>query len=491
MSSSEAAASVSTARARASGAAVHAGRGHRWWALAVISLAFLMVVLDATIVSIALPSAQQALHFNNDGRQWIVTAYSLAFGSLLLLGGRLADLFGRKRTFIVGVVGFAVVSAIGGAAVNYTMLVTARAVQGGFAALLAPTALSLLTTTFTEPRERARAFGVYGAVAGSGSAIGLVLGGALTEYLDWRWTLYVNDILAVLVLVGAVLFLDSSVPEQRPKLDIPGVVLVSGGLFCIVYGFANAETHPWSSWTVWGFLGVGGLLLLAFVGWQTRAKHPLLPLRVLDDRDRGAALLAALIASAGLFGVFLFLTYYLQGTLHYSPLKNGVAFLPMVGMVMVMAQLSTNFLVPRFSPKVIVPIGMLLGAGGMALLTRLGLHSTYPQHVLPPLLLIGAGIGMTMPVAISRATLGVRMSDQGVASATANTAQQIGGSISTALLNTLVASAAIRYVQQHPSDPRAAADATLHSYSTAYWWAAGFFVVGSVVTALLFRRKRG
>ncbi|GAA1645797.1 MFS transporter [Kribbella alba] len=455
----------------------------------MISLAYLMVVLDATIVSIALPSAQQALHFNNDGRQWVVTAYSLAFGSLLLLGGRLADLFGRKRTFIVGIIGFAAASAIGGAATTFTMLVVARAVQGGFAALLAPTALSLLTTTFTDPKERAKAFGVYGAVAGSGAAIGLVLGGVLTEYLDWRWTLYVNDFIAVVALASAIVFLDRSVPAQRPKLDIPGVLFVSGGLFCVVYGFANAETNPWSSWTTWGFLAAGTVLLVAFVGWQARAIHPLLPLRVLADRNRGAALSAALISSAGMFGVFLFLTYYLQGTLGYSPLKNGVAFLPMVGMVMVLAQLSTNWLVPKLGPKVVVPVGMLLAACGMALLTRLGLHSNYPQHVLPPLLLIGAGIGMSMPAAISQATLGVQMSDQGVASATANTAQQIGGSISTALLNTLAASAATLYIRQHQTDPVVAADATLHSYSTAYWWAAGFFAFGTLITALLFRRK--
>ncbi|HEY0472101.1 MAG TPA: MFS transporter, partial [Kribbella sp.] len=480
---------IDPAQSGSAGEADQSGPKHRWLALAVISLAYLMVVLDATIVSIALPSAQTALHFSNDGRQWIVTAYSLAFGSLLLLGGRLADLVGRKRTFIIGIIGFAAASAIGGAATSLTMLIVARSVQGGFAALLAPTALSLLTTTFTSPKERAKAFGVYGAVAGSGAAVGLVLGGVLTEYLDWRWTLYVNDFLAVIALAGAIVFLDRSVPTQRTRLDIPGVVLVSGGLFCVVYGLANAETHPWSSWTTWGFLAVGGFLLLAFVAWQRRASHPLLPLRVPADRNRGAALFAALIASAGMFGVFLFLTYYLQGTLGYSPLKNGVAFLPMVGMVMVMAQLSTNWLVPKLGPKVVVPTGLLLAAAGMALLTRLGLHSTYPQHVLPPLLLIGAGIGMSMPVAISQATLGVQLSDQGVASATANTAQQIGGSISTALLNSLAASAAAQYVRQHPTAPLVGANATLHGYATAYWWAAGFFIVGTVVTALLFRRK--
>ncbi|MFE0326776.1 MFS transporter [Streptomyces sp. NPDC058960] len=467
----------------------HAQPKHRWWALGVIALAQLMVVLDATIVNIALPSAQQDLGFDNNGRQWIVTAYSLAFGSLLLLGGRLADLFGRKTTFIIGLVGFAAASALGGAANGFTMLVVARAVQGLFGALLAPAALSLLTTTFTDAKERARAFGVFGAIAGSGAAVGLVLGGLLTEYLNWRWTLYVNDVIAVFALIGAIVFISRSVPAQRPRLDIPGVILVSGGLFGVVYGFANAETHDWSNWMTWGFLAAGGVLLLAFFLWQARAKHPLLPLRVLADRNRGAALSTVLISSAGMFGVFLFLTYYLQATLGYSPVKNGVAFLPMVGALMVMAQLSTNVLVPKIGPKVIVPIGMLLAAGGMVWLTRLGLHSGYAAHVLPPLLLIGAGLGLSMPAAMSYATLGVQASDQGVASAAVNTTQQVGGSVSTALLNTLATSAATDYAKHHMTDPLVKVNAALHSYSTAYWWSAGFFVFAVLVTVLLFRRR--
>ncbi|WP_372511475.1 MFS transporter [Streptomyces cylindrosporus] len=463
---------------------------HRWWALAVIGLAQLMVVLDATIVNIALPSAQQDLGFDNNGRQWIVTAYSLAFGSLLLLGGRLADLFGRKTTFIVGVVGFAAASALGGAANGFTMLVVARAVQGLFGALLAPAALSLLTTTFTEPKERARAFGIFGAIAGSGAAVGLVLGGLLTEYLDWRWTLYVNDVIAVPALIGALVFLGRSLPAERPKLDILGVVLVSGGLFGIVYGFANAETHDWDNWMTWGFLAAGAVFLVAFFLWQTRAKHPVLPLRVLADRDRAAALSTILISSAGMFGVFLFLTYYLQGTLGYSPVKNGVAFLPMVAALMVLAQLSTNVLVPRIGPKIVVPTGMLLAVGGMIWLTRLDLHSGYAAHVLGPLLLLGAGLGMSMPAAMSYATLGVQASDQGVASAAVNTTQQVGGSISTALLNTLAATAATNYAKDHLSDPLVKANAALHSYEVAYWWSAGFFAFAVIVTALLFRAKR-
>jgi EmrB/QacA subfamily drug resistance transporter len=475
-------------RAAPSGPAVPGGT-RRWWVLVVIGLAQLMVVLDATIVNIALPSAQQALHFTDDGRQWIVTAYSLAFGSLLLLGGRLADVIGRRTTFIVGIIGFACASALGGAAPSFAMLVTARTVQGLFGALLAPTALSLLTTTFTGDKERAKAFGVFGAIAGSGAAVGLMLGGLLTEYLDWRWTLYVNVLIAAVALAGAILLIPRSDRVARPRLDVAGVLLVSGGLFCIVFGFADAETHPWGDWMTWGFLITGAIVLVTFFLWQRHARHPLLPLSVLADRNRAAALATVFIASAGMFGVFLFLTYYLQGTLGYSPVTNGLAFLPMVGVLMVTAQVATNVLVPTIGPKVVVPVGLLLAAVGMAWLTRLGLQSTYAAHVLPPLLVIGAGIGLSMPAAMSQATLGVGAGDQGVASATANTSQQIGGAISTALLNSLATGAAATYVAQHLSNPLVQADAALHSYSTAYSWSAGFFAVGAVVTALLFRGK--
>ncbi|WTN37611.1 MFS transporter [Streptomyces sp. NBC_00631] len=463
---------------------------HRWWALAVIGLAQLMVMLDASIVSIALPSAQKSLEFDNTGRQWIVTAYSLAFGSLLLLGGRLADVFGRKTTFIIGVAGFAVASAVGGAANGFIMLVVARAVQGLFAALLAPAALSLLTTTFTDTKERARAFGIFGAISASGGAIGLVLGGLLTEYLNWRWTMYVNDAIAVPALIGAILFIRRSIPAERPQLDIPGVVLVSSGLFGIVYGFANAETHDWDNWMTWGFLAAGGVLLLAFLLWQTRAKHPVLPLRILVDRDRAASLSALLISSAGTFGVLLFLTYYLQSTLGYSPVKSGVAFLPLVSALMVGSQLATNWLVPKFGPKVVVPFGALLATGGLVWLTRLDLHSGYTGHVLPPILLVGGGIGLLMTTSMSRATLGVRADDQGVASAAVNTTQQVGGAISTALLNTLAAGAVTDYTKDHLSDPLVQEKAALHSYAVTYWWSAGFFAVALIITVLMFRRKK-
>ncbi|AMB60415.1 Puromycin resistance protein pur8 [Microterricola viridarii] len=449
-----------------------------------------MVVLDATVVNIALPSAQAELGFTDGERQWVVTAYSLAFGSLLLLGGRLSDLIGRKRTFLIGLVGFATASALGGAAQSFEWLVGARALQGAFGALLAPTALAVLTTTFTIPKERSRAFGVFGAIAGAGGAIGLLLGGFLTEYLDWRWSLYINVFIAIVAFAGALVFVSTVARTgPRPKLDIPGTVLASGALFLLVYGFSNAESDGWGSPSCWLMLVGSGILLIAFVLWQRRAAHPLLPLAIVLDRNRGASYLSVVIAGACMFGVFLFVTYYLQTGLHFTPVQTGVAFLPMIAMLVLAAQLSTNIFLPRFGPKVLVPLGMVLGMIGMIYLTHLTLESTYAADILPPLAIIGLGMGTIMPASIQTATLGVNRDFAGVASATVNTSQQVGGSIGTALLNTLAATAATSYVSAHlPASPEVIAEAALHSYSVAYWWAAGFFAFGAVLSALLFRR---
>jgi EmrB/QacA subfamily drug resistance transporter len=461
----------------------------RWWILAVIAVAQLMVVLDATIVNIALPSAQADLGFSDGNRQWIVTAYALAFASLLLLGGRIADLFGRKTAFLIGVVGFAGVSALGGAATGFGMLVTARALQGAFGALLAPAALSLLNTTFTDAKERARAFSVYGAIAGAGGAVGLLLGGVLTDAFDWRWTLYVNVLIAVVAFIGGWILLTNHRDDASAKLDVPGTVLVAAGLFSLVYGFSNAETHHWGSPLTWGFLIAGGLLLAAFAWWQTRAKHPLLPLRILLDRNRAASFIAVLISAGGMFGVFLFLTYYLQLNLGFSPTKTGVAFLPMVGALMVAAQLGTTVLVPRIGPKAVVPLGFAIAAVGMAWLAGIDLGSGYVGSVLPQLIITGAGLGLVMPAAMQLATGGVATEDAGVASATVNAMQQVGGSIGTALLNTLAASAATTYLAgRNPADKLVRAQATIESYTTAFWWSAGLFAAGAVIAFLLYRR---
>ncbi|MGI5224665.1 MFS transporter [Actinoallomurus sp. CA-142502] len=463
----------------------------RWTALLFIALAQLMVVLDATIVNIALPSAQRALHISDGDRQWVITAYTLVFGGLLLFGGRIADLVGRKRTFLIGLIGFAGASAIGGAAVNTEMLLGARALQGVFGALLAPSALSLLALMFTEPRERAKAFGIYGAIAGGGSAVGLILGGVLTEYVNWRWALYVNVPIAAVAFVGAVAFVHVAVStgrRNRARLDIPGVILVTAGLVSLVYGFTRAESQGWSERGVIGLFVLAALLLVAFVVVEALTRAPLLPLRVVLDRNRGGAYLAVGLAVIAMFGLFLFLTYYLQIVKGYSPVRSGLAFLPFTaGMITGSTQIAAR-LMHRVPARALMVPGLLVAAVGMVLLTQLKVDSSYVGVVLPAELLISLGLGSTMMPAMNLATTGVAPEDAGVASAMVNTAQQVGGSIGTALLNTIAATATTTYIATHahgrPSGLLVAVG-QVHGFTVAIWWAAGIILLAAVIVAVL------
>jgi EmrB/QacA subfamily drug resistance transporter len=464
----------------------------RWLILAVLCIAQLMVVLDATVVNIALPSAQKALHFSNDNRQWIITAYALAFGSLLLLGGRIGDLFGRKRTFVGGAIGFAVASALGGAAQSFDVLVAARALQGVFAALLAPAARSLLTTTFTDPDERGKAFAVWGAIAGGAGALGLLLGGVLTESLSWRWTMFVNLGFAIPAALGAFALLQSKSDAVKPRIDVPGTLTATGGLFALVYGLAHAETHGWGSSTTVGFLAAGVLLLAVFVAIQARSEHPLLPLRIVRERNRAGSFLALGVLGAGMFGIFLFLTYYLQQTLGYSPLKTGLAFLPLTAALVITSGVASTRVLPRTGPRPLFAVAMALAAVGLALLAllaQLGVHASYATQVLPGLILVGAGLGLVFPPATNIATSGVNAADAGVASALVNIAPQIGGSIDTALLSTLAATAASSYLAGTQASANLVARAAVHGDTTAFWWSAGIFAAGALITGLLVRGK--
>jgi EmrB/QacA subfamily drug resistance transporter len=491
MSTVQATTSKPTSRRLGDSAVVSDGGSRRWLTLATICAAALMIVLDTTVMNLALPSAQHALGFTNADRQWVVTAYSLSFGSLLLFCGRLSDLIGRKVTFLAGLAGFAAASAIGGASDSFTMLVTARACQGMFAALLAPSALSLLTTTFTNPRERGKAFGVYGAVAASGSGLGLLLGGALTSYASWRWCLYINLVFAAIAITGGAMLLGRQPRTPGARLDIPGVAAVSSGMFCVVYGFSNAATHSWHTPSTWGFLAAGAALLIAFAGWQSRAAQPLLPPRVVLDRNRGAAYLTMAIFGSALFGIFLFLIYYMQVNLGYSPVKSGLALLPMVAVIGVMANVGNIKLMPRFGPKPLIGFGLLANAVGMVWLTRIGVHSDYASALLGPLVVTGFGSGLIFAAAANTGTFGVAQRDAGVASASVNTGQQLGGAIGTALLNTIAAGATTSYLAGHlhgrPS-PQLVHLAAVHGYTTVFWCCAGIFAVGAVICGTLLRR---
>lgn len=465
----------------------------RWKALIFIALAQLMVVLDATIVNIALPSAQQDLGISDGNRQWVITAYALAFGGLLLFGGRIADLWGRKRTFVTGLIGFAAASALGGAATGEAMMLGARALQGVFGALLAPAALSLLAVMFTDAKERAKAFGIYGAIAGGGGAVGLILGGFLTEYLNWRWTFFVNIPFAVIAALGAYFVIrEPAGGRNRSPLDIPGVVLSTLGLVALVYGFTRAESEGWSDSVTIGMFVASAVLLAAFVFTEAKVKSPLLPLRVLMERNRGGVYLSLGLAIIAMFGLFLFLTYYLQIVQGYSPVKTGFAFLPMiVGMITGSTQIGAR-LMTRVPPRLLMGPGFLVAAGGMLFLTQLEVGTSYAGVILPGQLLLGLGMGTAFMPAMSLATHGVEPRDSGVASAMVNTSQQVGGAIGTALLNTIAASATTAYITSHAAGattPAAQkllqAQAMVEGYTSAIWWAVGILVGASALAFAL------
>ena len=462
------------------------GRDRRWLALAVIGIAQLMIILDASIVNIALPHAQAALDIDDAQRQWVLTSYTLTFGGLLLLGGRIADYVGRKRTFLIGLFGFAGASALGGFAQTANQLFGARAVQGVFAALLAPAVLSLITTTFTEAHERAKAFAVYGAISGTGAAIGLIAGGALTEYLSWRWTLLVNTPIAILVAIASLPLLKESRAEGNRHFDLPGAIVATAGLATLVYGFTEASLHGWTAPLTLSLLGVAVALLIGFVVWESRAKNPMLPLRIVLDRNRGGSYLAFFLATLSIFAVFLFLTYYFQGVLGYSALKAGVAFLPFPIGVIISSTVASRTL-PRFGPRTLAMGGFALASVGMLWLTQLPAESAYLTHVVPAMLAISLGMGHVFVPLSSTALLGVPNHDAGAASALVNTMQQIGASLGIALLNTVATTATASYVASHGG---ASPAAVVHGFTTAFAVEVGVLLVALVAVATLIRPER-
>ena len=461
----------------------------RWLALAIIAVAQLMVVLDASIVTIALPSAQHSLHISTANRQWVVTAYTLTFGGLLLLGGRIADYVGRKRAFIIGLLGFAGASALGGAAINAPMLFGARALQGAFAALLAPAALSLISVTFVEVKERATAFGVYGAISGGGAALGLILGGVLTEYASWRWCLLVNVPIAAVTAFAAFSVVRESKTTGNTSYDIPGAVTSTAGLVALVYGFTKAASDGWAATATISFLGIAVLLLAAFVIIEVKSANPLLPMRVILERNRGGSFLSSFMVGAGLLGMFLFLTYYFQGNLGYSALKSGFAFLPFSAGIIIAAGASSKLL-PRFGPRILMAGGFGAATLGMLWLSQITPHTTYLAHVLPAEILISLGMGLAFVPMSSTALFRVPAHDAGVSSALVNTTQQVGGSLGTALLNTVAASATATFLLSRVHTKANVESAQVHGYTVGFLVGAGCLVVALLASVFLITATR-
>jgi EmrB/QacA subfamily drug resistance transporter len=423
--------------AQAAGAPAHR---HLGLALVVIAAAQLMVVLDATIVNVALPTIRTALGFSDNGLEWVVNAYALTFGGFLLLGGRAGDLLGRRRVFIGGILLFALASLLGGLATSQAWLLTARAVQGIGAAVVAPTALSLVTTTFPEGPRRNRAMGVYAAMSIGGAAIGLLAGGILTSYASWRWVFFVNVPIAVVAALLAPRVLAES-ERQTGRFDLPGAITGTGGLAALVYGLSSAASSSngvshWGDTKVLASLAAAVVLLVSFVIIESRSEHALLPLRIFSNRDRTGANLLLLCVGTAMFGMFFFLTIFVQTVWGYSAVKTGLAYLPMVGAIMAMAGVSAQ-LVGRIGARPLLIAGSVIAAGGMFWLSRITEHSSYAGGLLGPMLVTAAGLGMLfMPltlVALSR----VSERDAGVASSLVNTGQQVGGSIGLAILGTV------------------------------------------------------
>ncbi|HEX5121331.1 MAG TPA: MFS transporter [Pseudonocardiaceae bacterium] len=451
----------------------HPARRHLPGVLAVIGLAQLLVVVDTTIVNIALPSARQELGMSETAAQWTLTAYTLAFGGLLLLGGRLADRWGRRKALITGALGFAFASCLGGTAGDAAVLIGARAAQGVCAALLAPATLSILAVTFTEPAARVRAYSALSAIAMSGSAVGLLAGGALAQFLDWRWCLLVNLPPAVVTAVGARVWLPAMAGERRSRLDWTGAAIGGGGIAVLAYALSGA-TDSGAAVRI-SLIAVGVVLLTVFGIRQHVVRNPLLPLSIIADRARGAACLSIVATGFGMFGMFLFLTFQLQDVLHFRPLVTGLAFLPFVVANAVAATWLTRRLLPHVGVRSLLAGGMVLLAVGLALLTGLGGSTPYWTLIAPAEVVLGVGAGLSVPSAINRATAGVRPHHSGIAAAVATTSQQVGASLGTAALNAIAVSSA--------------GTAAVRGYGVASGWAAAVVAGTAVAVAVLAGRS--
>lgn len=463
---------------------------HKNLILLIVAVAQFMVVLDVSIVNVALPSIYKALHFTSPANlQWVVTAYTLAFGGFLLLGGRAADLYGRKRLFMVATSLFAVASLVTGLSQNSTMIEVSRAVQGLMAAFMSPAALSIVLTTFKEGKERAKALSVWGGVAAGGAAAGVLLGGILTEYLDWRWNFFVNVPVGLFIALMAYWYVPESKADlNHNKLDLPGAVTVTAGLMLLVYTFTKAPTYGWTDHRTLEFFGASILLLALFVLNEARSKHPLMPLKFFRVGNVAAANSTALPIVAGMFSMFFFVTLYVQLILHFSPVKAGLGFLPitfMVGAVSVAMQ----HIVAKVGYKKPLVLAPILQGLGILYLSRFPVAGHYWQNVFPGLIVIAAGMGLGFVSMTIAATNGVPHQDSGLASGLLNTAQQVGGSLGLAVLSGISASGVTAYLQSHHVATLAAAQ--VHGFHNALQVGACFSAAAAIIALVFIREKKG
>ncbi|CCH28413.1 MFS transporter [Actinosynnema sp. NPDC047251] len=459
------------------------GHRDRWRALAVLATAQLLAAVDVTIMVIALPSAQRDVGLADGDKHWVLVAYSLTLGALLLAGGRVGDRIGQRRALVVGVLGFTAASAVGGVAPDAATLIGSRVGQGVFAAMLVPAALSLVSVTFTDRAERARAFAAFSATLMAGAAVGQVLGGALTTWADWRWCMYVNVPIGVAVVVAALKYVPATRPSREARIDVPGVLLAAGGLGAIVYALGEVDRNGWFSQVTLGLLGAGLVLLAAFLHWQTRARRPLLPLGVPAHRSRAGANLAVVAAQFAMFGMFLFLTYQLQVVSGFSALRTGLAFLPFVAVSVLATRLALRLLAV-VRPRLLIPAGLVLIGGGFAFLVALTPTSSYVGLVLPALVLAGVGSGLLMAPSMSAATTVEDVSHAGPASALVRTSQQIGAALGPAVLGGLASA-----YTDVPAGGAPDAAAIVRGYASAGAWAAAILMGTALVVALLLPRK--
>lgn len=477
------------------------GKGrHLGLALFVIAAAQLMVVLDATITNIALPAIQTDLDVTDAGLAWIVNSYALAFGGLLLFGGRAGDLFGRRRVFQFGIAVFTLASLLGGLAPGEGLLIAARVLQGVGAALAAPSALALITTTFPKGKSRNTAMGVYAAMGGVGATVGLLLGGTLTDLLDWRWVFFVNIPIGLAVLVGAKTTLVEA--ERHPgRLDVPGVITGTGGLIALVYGITRGGEHGWTNGLTLASFAAAAVLLVAFLVLQARVTDPMMPLRLLKDRNRAGSYATMLLVGSGMFATFYFLTLYMQLILGYSPVKTGFAYLPFSFGMAAAAGISSK-LVTHLAPRLIAGPGLLIAAAGMLWFATLEPGSSYPAHLMPAMFVTALGLGAGFVPLTLGAVSGIAHRDTGVASALLNTAQQIGGALGLAVLTTIATSAANDKLPEAASSlyrglatkdsglVGRAAEALTHGYTMAFATASVMFLAGLAITALAINAGR-